>query len=353
MDLCNGKSLLDLGDPCARASWATLIPGALALALYIFSIPIPAFVRRIFEPLTRQFRNFLTLPEAEALDAQALAGDKILQDEDVATTVPVPHATPLWRTVVFAFVGIAQALWWLGYGSYLLYDNTRDWWKGTRALVSAFTWLYTAARPIARPTVTAPGDMFTIYLVLLGGVVFELGGYLFDHNVYGIPLPNIITLGVLWTDLFVTVGLLGVVLAMPLAIPSQRVKKEDIVSHCSFVFDYLTHNATGEQCYSRRLHDVIGLGYILLGVSSRPQGKFRVPGCWVILNHVHNKGRNVTLKEDDVWDLSPSQQSRPVFVKFSQTKFVIHKFYRRHHVNSKLTGDRPLRGGSGPPIHLI
>lgn len=32
------------------------------------------------------------------------------------------------------------------------------------------------------------------------------------------------------------------------------------------------------------------------------------------------QGTNVTLNEGDVWNLSPTMQARPVYIKFSQTK---------------------------------
>lgn len=243
MNLCGDKSPLDLGDSCVRASWATLVPAAFVFALCVFSIPVPTAVRRVFEPITRQFRPFLTLHEAEALDAQALAGDKVLEDEDsVAPAVHIPHVVPLWRTVVFVFVGIVETLWWLTIGSYLLYDDVQNWWRGTRALIFAAAWLYTVIRPIARPTATPPYDVFVIYLLLFGAAIFELGGYWFDHSVYGIPSPSWFMLAAIWADLVATTMLLGVVLRMPLAIPSERVKKEDIVRRrCIFVFPVRAH----------------------------------------------------------------------------------------------------------------
>lgn len=37
--------------------------------------------------------------------------------------------------------------------------------------------------------------------------------------------------------------------------------------------------------------------------------------------HYSFQGRVVTLNEDDVWDLSPTMQSRPIFIKFTTIQF--------------------------------
>ena len=41
------------------------------------------------------------------------------------------------------------------------------------------------------------------------------------------------------------------------------------------------------------------------------------------------------MQEDDVWDLSPAMQSRPVFIKFSTLEYaqfyVIHEYYSEKH----------------------
>ncbi|KAF9447445.1 hypothetical protein P691DRAFT_671484, partial [Macrolepiota fuliginosa MF-IS2] len=78
-------------------------------------------------------------------------------------------------TVVFTFVGTVKLLWWLEHVSCLLYDDAQNWWRGTRALISAVMWLYTVVRPAAQPTVTPPYDVFAIYLLLLGASVLEMG----------------------------------------------------------------------------------------------------------------------------------------------------------------------------------
>ncbi|KAF9442983.1 hypothetical protein P691DRAFT_713861, partial [Macrolepiota fuliginosa MF-IS2] len=283
MSLCSGKYPLDFGDSCVRASWGAFVPGSFVFALCVFSIPVPKPIRHLFEPITRQFRSFLTLQEAEALDAQALGFD----DRDTrADAIHAPHPAPLWRTIAFAFVGTVETLWWLAHISYLLYDDAQNWWTGARALILALVWLYTVIRPITRPTATLPFDVVVIYLLLLGASILELGGILYDYGVYDNPLPGKWTFAAIWVNLFAVVGVLGIVLRMPFALPSERVKKEDIGRTIS-------------------------------------QEDYATLWSWITFWWVYpivRKGRAITLNEDDVWNLSPTQQSRPMFAKFSQTK---------------------------------
>ncbi|KXN85925.1 ATP-dependent bile acid permease [Leucoagaricus sp. SymC.cos] len=286
MSLCDDKGPFDFGDPCVRASWGALVPGAFVFALCVFSIPVPAFIRRLFEPITRQLRTYLTLPEAEALDDQGLAGEKEVEEGEEAGVVHSSQSIPLWRTVIFVFIGIVETLYWSAHGSYLLYDDKANWWRGTRALIYAVAWLYTVVKPVLRPKATPPFDMFVVYLLLLAAGVLELGGYLYDHTVFDVPLPNKYVLTAVITEVVAVTALLIVVCGMPLAIPSERVKKGD-VGRTITMEDYTS----------------------LFG--------------WITFYWVYplvRKGRSTTLNEEDVWDLSPTLQSRPIFVKFSQTK---------------------------------
>jgi hypothetical protein len=229
MTLCGGKSPFDFGDSCVRASWSALVPGAFVFALCVFSIPLPALVCRPFEPLTRQFRWYLTLPESEALNEQGLSGEKIVEEVEGAAVKTSP-SVPVWRTLVFVFVGVMETLYWLAFGSYLLYDDASNWWRGAGAVIYSIAWLYTVIRPVARPSTTPPLDSFVIYLLLLFSGILELGGYLYDHSVYDVPLPSQAILAAIIANIVATIALLAIMGGMPLAIPSDRVKKEDIVS---------------------------------------------------------------------------------------------------------------------------
>lgn len=58
----------------------------------------------------------------------------------------------------------------------------------------------------------------------------EFAGYIYDHNVYDIPLPSGLVLTGFGISLLAIMAVLGVIFGMPLAIPSDGIKKEDIVS---------------------------------------------------------------------------------------------------------------------------
>lgn len=144
----------------------------------------------------------------------------------------VESKVPLWRTIVFVFIGLLECFAWLGDGSFLLITGHPLREAIQRFLVGA-TWIYTAARPILRPTATPPFDMLMLYMLHIGGGILQLGGYLFQHNTSGAPLPSTLVLVGLSLNLAALVGLVTVIMGMPLALPSHLVKKEDIGSSVS------------------------------------------------------------------------------------------------------------------------
>ena len=224
MNLCADKSPLDIGDPCVRASWGALIPGVFVFALCLFSITP---IRHLFEPVTPRVRSYLTLSEAEALREQDPIEDKPVVQRAEGALDRVSKS--LWYTLIFVLVGIAETLCWLAYGSYLIYSDNNHWWKGTRALIYASVWLFTAICPVARPSMTPPFDVLVVYLLLFAAGILELGGYMYDHSAYQVPLPNWDILILTTMNLVATTGMLIVMGGMPLALPSNRVKEDDIV----------------------------------------------------------------------------------------------------------------------------
>lgn len=207
------------------------MPATFVFLLCFFSLPFPRPTQKLFGIIKAPFKQYLTLHEAEALDLDSAAGDKVTGDEDVGVArVEVPDAVPLWRAVVFALLGLLETLCWMSYGSFRLINDPEDIWAGSQAFLIAIVWLYTVLRPITRPAATSPFDLFAIYCVQLMAGILQLGGVLFDHHVAGAPFPPKIVILALSANLVTLVALLTVVLNMPLAIPSNRVKKEDIVS---------------------------------------------------------------------------------------------------------------------------
>ncbi|KAF8150500.1 multidrug resistance-associated ABC transporter [Mycena galopus ATCC 62051] len=276
MKLCGDSDAFDLANPCVRGSWAALAPSVLVLAISLsfVQLPLPNALQKVVRAVKRPFTQFLTLREAEGL---ALAEEKDVPEAEFK----VQDTVPLWRTLVFVFVGLLESLAWLANGSFLLITG-HPRWDAIQQFLVALTWLYTAVRPILRPTATPPFDMLAIYLANIGGGILQLGGYLFQHNSSGAPLPETLVLVGLSVNLAVLVGLVAVIMGMPLALPSHLVKKEDI------------------------------------GKSVSPED-YTVLWGWVTFTWVYplvKQGRNTTLNEKDVWDLSPTIQSRNIFNKF-------------------------------------
>ncbi|KAJ7222262.1 hypothetical protein GGX14DRAFT_694507 [Mycena pura] len=279
MKLCSDSGVFDASDACVRGWWAAVVPSALVLAICLSMVhpPLPKPIRKFVDAARSPFAQYLSLHDAEGL---VLADENRVREAE--TELQVDDRVPLWRTVVFVFVGLLECLAWLVGGSFLLITGHALSEAIQRFLV-AFTWFYTAARPIFRPTATPPFDLFSLYLLHIAGGVVQLGGYIFQHNVSGVPLPGTLVLVGLSVNLAALVGLVTVVLGMPLALPSHLVKVEEIGSNVS-PEDYTT----------------------LWG--------------WVTFTWVYplvKRGRSTTLNEKDVWDMSPNIASRPIFIKFS------------------------------------
>ncbi|KAJ7807829.1 hypothetical protein B0H14DRAFT_3152303 [Mycena olivaceomarginata] len=245
-----------------------------SLASILRAAASPNALRKVVDAAKKPFAQFLSLHDAEGL---ALADENNVSEAELE----VENTVPLWRTVVFVFAGLLESLAWLAYGSFLLITG-HPRWDAIQLFLVALTWLYTAARPVLRPTATPPYDLLTLYMVHIGGGILRLGGYLFAHNSSGAPLPGTLVLVGLSVNLAILVGLVAVIMGMPLALPSRLVKKENIGSSVS-PEDYT----------------------ILWG--------------WVTFTWVYplvKRGRSTTLNEKDVWNLSPNIQSRPLFLKF-------------------------------------
>lgn len=222
MGLCGAAGPLDFTDTCVRSSWATLLPTVILGSFAITSIPLPktgpvgAAVKAFKEP----FKTFLPLSEAESLAIDYTPNPN---------TLPVRNAAPFLRTATFAFLGLVESLSWLAYGSYLAIGQEPDIWSIIQPFLIALIWLYTVARPIANSSPTPQYDVVALYFFQVISSALSLGGTLYDHSVFGYPLPPKIAMIAMSLNLAISVILMGVVLLMPLALPSHHVKKEDIV----------------------------------------------------------------------------------------------------------------------------
>jgi len=271
MGFCGESGAFEFSNACIRGSWSALLPAAFVFTLCLFSLPFPGPKPKIFSIIKAPFETYLPLHEAEALDVIAAAGDKVTGDEDVsAAGVEVPDLVPLWRTLVFGFLGLSETLCWLGDASFRFINDPTDVWGGLRPILVAISWLYATIRPLIWPSASPPYDLFSIYVVHLIGGILQFGGILFDHNVVGVPLPPTVVVMGLVANLVVIVVLLAAVVTMPLAIPSKRVKKEDIVSLFLFGGSLMIKFHIGSIRFSGRLYNTVGMDNLQLGLSPRP-----------------------------------------------------------------------------------
>lgn len=226
--LCQNSGALDFGNPCVRTTWSTLLPAIFVFLLCTKAL-FPKITLKATKPLSETFPHFISLQEAEALDG---SGDKPLADEDVLSEsqVEVENLVPLWRTIVLSFIALLETLFWLGTACYTFVVRSEDIWDGISSAVISLTWLYAACRPIMRPTATPPYDLFVLYIIHLTMGITLLGGVVYANDVYYIPLPPTAVIIGQAFNIIAVIMLLGVVISMPLGIPSNRVKKSDIVS---------------------------------------------------------------------------------------------------------------------------
>ena len=253
MVLCgNDHGPFDFKSQCIREIWGSFLPAGLVLFLCFLSIPIPHSLDALWSP----FKTYLTLRGAEALDGEI---DKISSQDDMGNSV---ERVPLGRTVVFVFGGIIECFSWIAHGLYRLHNDPRDIFGGALPFLVSIAWLYTIIRPITHPIATSPLDLFSLYLVLFFVGSLRIGGIFFDHNVFDLPWPSTITLVALSANLLALLVLLIVVLNTPLALPSNKINKNDIVSYGPHFKYFLDNVFSGLFNFSRELHITLGMDYI-------------------------------------------------------------------------------------------
>ncbi|KAK2461323.1 hypothetical protein APHAL10511_006850 [Amanita phalloides] len=279
MPFCDALGPFDFGNPCIRDSWSSLLPAALVLGLYLTSIPLPCAIRKVIRVLKTPVHPFLTLEEARALDAGSGGEAEVVIAQDEGVVVP------LCRTSLLVFVGLAETLTWLAFGSYMLINDSGTPWTKSLPFFLAFSWLYTVMRPVLRPVITAPLDLFYVYFLLLAAAALQLGSIAYDYTIWDLPLPPTSTLALILLNFFAILVLLTITLAVP--------------------FSVLNGNATKD-----------------IGRFASPED-YTTLCSWITFNWIYpmiKVGTSKTLQEKDVWNLSPTMQSRPVFMRFSELR---------------------------------
>ena len=224
---------LDLA--CARSFWGALVPAAFIFLLSVVAIPLPTWLSNFVGPIKEPLTPFLTLQEAEALNAAAFAESKKAalgeagqgEADVVAEHVESRH---FWKSLLLSWFALVETLVWLGVASFTIIQDERDPVYVASAFVLALTWLFATVRPIVRPKLTPPYDLFTLYLIYTIFELVSLGAFAYNHRAYGIPLPPSLILTAHILNLCVLFILVTIVLSMPLSIPSRGVEKAKIVS---------------------------------------------------------------------------------------------------------------------------
>ncbi|KAF8502967.1 multidrug resistance-associated ABC transporter [Gautieria morchelliformis] len=267
-------SELSWSDPCTRSYLKSFPPFILIAIVLCFYLPLfpklPAVLKPVFTP-------FLPLVEAVAL-VEASSHHPV-SEQDVSNPKP-----PLWRSMCLSGLALAETICWLTIASYRLAVA-----KGSpdHQVISPFlsflSWLPAAVVSAVRPTLTPPYGLFSLYVVQLVTGVFRFGVIWYDRDTLGLPVNGWELAGTS-ANLVAVLGLVLIVLCMPLNIPSKAIEEK-------------------------------------IGKEVSPEDYTSLWG-WISFEWVHplvRKGTNETLNEPDVWDLSPTMQSKPLYMKFSTT----------------------------------
>jgi hypothetical protein len=222
---------LDLDFSYARSFWGALVPAAFVFLLSVVAIPLPTRLSTLIRPITEPFTPFLTLQEAEALDAAAIAESKAaLGQGDADAVAGYVESRHFWKSLLLSWFALIETLVWLGIASFTIIQDERDPVYVASPFVLALTWLFATLRSIVRPKLTPPYDLFTFYLIHTVFELVSLGAFAYNHHTYGTPLPPSLILTAHILNLCVLFILVAIVLSMPLSIPSRRVEKAKIVS---------------------------------------------------------------------------------------------------------------------------
>ena len=222
----------NFSDPCVRQAWSSFLPLILVFLICLVNIlikvPMPVRLNQ------SGFNPFLNLNDAIALDAVAeksrrAAGGESLLDDEVVSKVPKP---PLWRTFLLCIVALLETLAWIAYGSFRVIMSQKQHDPEPALIlpfILALPWLYALFRPLLKPPLTPPYDLFVLYLAHLSMGVIMLGAVLFNHTNYDLPLPDTWALVGLVANLVLLIIGLVLIVSVRMAIPPKGVSPDDIV----------------------------------------------------------------------------------------------------------------------------
>ncbi|KAJ1301354.1 hypothetical protein OPQ81_003753 [Rhizoctonia solani] len=159
-------------------------------------------------------------------------------------------------------------------------------WSSLLLLATAASWVYATIRPVIRRRVATPTyDLLIFYLVRFVAAIITAGSLLFCWYVYGGRVPQAHITGLVLDMFGILIGL-GVLLSFPMGVPSVYVDAKEI------------------------------------GSSISPEDFTTVWGWFTFtwVGPLLQRGSTKTLNESDVWRLSSTLRSKPLFTAFSSIK---------------------------------
>ncbi|KAF8579651.1 multidrug resistance-associated ABC transporter [Ramaria rubella] len=266
-------------DDCTRSYFQSLPPFIFITFVGCLSIPLPAKITGI---IPSAITPFLPLEEAQAL----LDTDSFSQTGEPSVQTVTKPEVPLWRTICLSSIALGETICWVVIASHrlVLSPGSMDY-RTISPLLNFLSWLPVAVIPVLRPKVTPPFDLFIFYMLQLFTGIFRFGTIWYDHNTLGLS-PSIWDVVATTANLVLISVLLLIVLRMPLNIPSDGVLAEKI------------------------------------GKEVSPED-YTPLWCWITFKWIYpliKKGRNETLNEPDVWELSPTMRCKAVYLKFAATR---------------------------------
>ncbi|CUA69534.1 ATP-dependent bile acid permease [Saccharomyces cerevisiae S288c] [Rhizoctonia solani] len=279
----------DLTNECIRDTYTLSAPVFLVVCIllyHIISTTRPKSSARTQLQASRTspcsiFKPFLTLEEAEAIEHD------ISGDSDVR---PSKHSgPPIWKTAILVLVALLETIVWTIYGCYTLFlvSSTKgNIWSSLLVLATAASWVYATIRPVVQRRVATPiYDLLTFYLVRFVGAVITACSLLFCWYVYKDQVSRAHMIGLAADSVGILLGM-GVLLSFPLGVPSTHIDSKEI------------------------------------GSSISPEDFTTVWGWFTFtwVGPLLKRGSAKTLDESDVWQLSSTLRSKPLFTAFSSIK---------------------------------
>lgn len=268
---CTEGNLFDIYDACVQSFWTAFVPAFLIIIFSLVSL-VPSLL------LTRSFHDtILARFRPEEAEAHATPENDDTDDDTRPTRLILQ-----WRLPFLIFVTLLQALAWITLGIYHSVGDEDNSGIAVFSALTGITWLYVALRPVLCRKPSAYVHLFILYAThLVIGVVRTV------VLVSRLQTTRSAALEGIWMSFNLAMVGTGFAITsrMPLKFPSSAALQELYVKRSpedyASIFEWATYS-------------------------------------WVY--PLVERGNTFEMKPEDVWSLTPSMQSRPIFTKFSTIK---------------------------------